>query len=271
MLSGARINQGISASNIEIDGKGRAIEADVIHIGGNWIMRGAKIAGSIRFAGAQIEGQIGFTEIDIQSIGDLAIRADGAMIRGGWFMGRASIRGLVRLPSAHLGNEMRLRATKIEVAAGPALFASGVTIARELVLDGGFRSSGGIVLDRADIQGTLDLSGSRLQSAELARGSAMAPKAHDDVITGRYDAIAISLVDARLDRIVMPDTAPDRPRGIVDLSRTHVGSYDDAAEAWPPSPLCQARYCSRPKCRWTRYRPSHPGWLRLRSSRDPDR
>ena len=53
-------------------------------------------------------------------------------------MGRAHIKGLVRLPAAHLGNEMRLRATTIEVATGPALFANGVRIARELVLDGGF-------------------------------------------------------------------------------------------------------------------------------------
>ena len=65
-------------------------------------------------------------------------------------MGRAQIRGLVRLPAAHLGNEMRLRGSKIEVVSGPALFANGVRIARELVLDGGFETKGGIALDHAD-------------------------------------------------------------------------------------------------------------------------
>jgi hypothetical protein len=45
--------------------------------------------------------------------------------------------------------------------------------------------------------------------------------------------VAFSLVDARLDRLIMPQSAADRLRGIVDLSRAHVGSYEDAAPAWP--------------------------------------
>ena len=235
MLAGARIGQAISASNIEIASEGRAIEADVIQLRGNWIMRGAQISGNVRFAGAQIDGQIGFTECHIEGGGDLAIRADGANIRGGWFMGRARIKGLVRLPSACIGNEMRLRGTTIEVQNGPALFANGARIARELSLDGGFTTKGGVVFDRAEIDGTLDFSESLIQSALLGRGSGPSGKVHDEIMAGRYDTTAISLVDARLDRLVMPDTAEHRPQGIVDLSRARVGSYEDAAIAWPPA------------------------------------
>jgi hypothetical protein len=32
----------------------------------------------------------------------------------------------------------------------------------------------------------------------------------------------------------MPHAAEDRAQGIIDLSRAHVGSYEDAAAAWPP-------------------------------------
>ena len=32
----------------------------------------------------------------------------------------------------------------------------------------------------------------------------------------------------------MPQTVADRPRGIIDLSRAHVGSYEDTAAAWLP-------------------------------------
>ncbi len=233
-LAGARISQGIMANDVTIEGPGRAIEADVLHLGGNWIMRSGKITGSIRFAGAQIEGQVAFTGSKIEGGGDLAIRADGARIQGGWFMGRASIHGLVRLPAARLGNEMRLRDTKIAVSAGPAIFANGVTITRELVLDGGFTATGAIALDHAQIDGTIDISGSRIASAKIARGDAPARINHDAMLDARYDELALSLVDARADRLVMPELAGDRPRGIVDLSRAHVGSYEDVAAAWPP-------------------------------------
>src|SRR5262245_29860805 len=233
MLAGARIEQGINASTIKIESSGRALEADTMHVGGNWIMRGGNITGNVRFAGARIEGQVAFTECTIRGAGDLAIRADGAHIGGGWFMGRATIEGLVRFPSARLGNEMRLRGTRIAVTSGPAVFAAGVSIAREFVLDGGFSTHGGIVLDRAEIDGTLDLSGSRIKSAALGRAGAAAPKTHDEMLSAGSDAIAVSLVDARLDRLVMPDTAEDRSQGIVDLARAHVGSYEDAAAAWP--------------------------------------
>ncbi len=238
-LAGARIGQGLSASSVEIDGHGRAIEADVVQIGGNWIMRGAKIKGSVRFAGAEINGQVAFTESQFEGGGDLAIRADGASIRGGWFMGRAQIHGLVRLPAARLGNEMRLRASKIEVKGGPAFFANGVRIARELVLDAGFETKGGVALDHAEIEGQIDLSGSRIVSAALARGSEPHKGGYDALLEARYDEVALSLVDARLDRLIMPHTAADRPRGIVDLSRAHVGSYEDAAAAWPPPLLAR--------------------------------
>src|SRR5215468_7439917 len=198
MLAGARVEQGINASNIKIDSSGRALEADTMHVGGNWIMRGGDITGNVRFAGARIEG-------------------------------------LVRFPSAHLGNEMRLRGTRIVVSSGPAVFAAGVSIAREFVLDGGFSTQGGIVLDRAEIDGTLDLTGSRIKSAALGRDGAAPKKTHDEMLSARYDAVALSLVDARLDRLVMPDSAEDRSLGVVDLSRAHVGSYEDTAAAWPPA------------------------------------
>jgi hypothetical protein len=233
-IAGARIGQGIVANDVTIEGPGRAIEADGLHLGGNWIMRSGKIKGSIRFAGARIEGQVAFTASRIDGSGDLAIRADGAEIQGGWFMGRADITGLVRLPAARVGNEMRLRDTKISVTSGPAIFANGVRIARELVLDGGFQATGAIALDHAQVDGTIDLMGSRIVSAKLARKDAPYSANYDPVLDQRYDEVAISLVDARADRLVMPHLATDRPRGVIDLSRAHVGSYEDAAAAWPP-------------------------------------
>jgi hypothetical protein len=239
-VSGAVIGYGIGATQVEIEGhgrvdQGRAIEADVLQLKGNWIMRSSRITGSVRLAGARIEGQIGFTGSTIKGSGDLAIRADGAHVGGGWFMGRADIVGLVRLPAARLGNEMRLRGTRIAVDYGPALFASGIRIERELVLDGGFTARGGVVVDHAEITGMLDLTDSHITSAAIARGgAAAAQRLGDEVLNERYDGVALSVVDARIDRLVMPGSAETRPIGIVDLSRAHVGSFEDMAAGWPP-------------------------------------
>ena len=85
------------------------------------------------------------------------------------------------------------RGTSIKVATGPAVFASGVAIAREFVLDGGFSSSGGIVLDRAEIDGTLDFSGSHMTSALIARKGGPKGEIHDAVLDDRYcEAFTIS-------------------------------------------------------------------------------
>ena len=122
------------------------------------------------------------------------------------------------------------------------MFASGVAIAREFVLDGGFSSSGGIVLDRAEIDGTLDFSGKPHDvRTHRPQGRRLREQIHDAVLDDRYDKAVISLVDARLDRLIMPDKAADRPLGIVDLSRARVGSYEDFAEAWPPPKLRSRR------------------------------
>ncbi len=157
-LAGARVGQGIMANDVTVDGPGRAIEADVMHLGGNWIMRSGKIKGSIRFAGAQIEGQVAFTACEIDGGGDLAIRADGAQIARRLVHGPRLYQG----PRPPAGRAPRQRDAPARhqhtVTGGPAIFANGVTIARELVLDGGFSSTGAIALDHAQIDGTIDLS-----------------------------------------------------------------------------------------------------------------
>jgi len=54
------------------------------------------------------------------------------------------------------------------------------------------------------------------------------------VLDARYDEVAISCVDARLDRLVMPDAASDRRADCRPIAR-RIGSYEDVALSWPPS------------------------------------
>lgn len=253
-LQGADIGKVFRAEGIEIWGGETAIAADVIRVGGNWDLGRAKITGQISAPGAEINGQLRLTDARLQG-GAIALRGDGARIRGGCFMSRAKITGLVRFPASEIGNQFRLRGASIKVDSGAALFASGSNFNRDVELSEGFEAVGGVVLDQARIRGVCDLKGSNLVSAALARGKDSAAAASETArVVGaeghaaagqvapaqaaepRYDEIVLSLADADIDRLEMPMTAQERPRGIIDLSRAHVGSYLDFAAAWPPTP-----------------------------------
>ena len=233
-IDGAEIGKTFNANDLSIDTKQQAISANVIRIGGDWIMRNARITGSVRFPGADIEGQLALTGSHIKG-GVLAIRADGARIRGGWFMGRANIEGRVRFPAAFIGNQVRFRGSRFKVRAGPAIAMNGATIKRDLILNDGFKADGGIAMDQTQIAGTVDFRGSNVRSALIAREGQQLKTWDQDDLVERYDQTALSLVDARFDRLRMPEEAQYRPLGIIDLSRAHIGTYEDYAEAWPPA------------------------------------
>lgn len=239
ILDGAEIGKAFSAEAIEIDGGETAIGADVIEVGGNWEMPRARLVGQLRLPGAQVEGQLRLTEVRVYGT-DIAIRGDGAHIRGGCFMSRATIIGLVRFPAADIGNQLRLRGATIKVESGAALLAPGSRLRRDVELGRGFRAIGAVVLDQARIGGVLDLAGSHLTSAAIARGGLPVPS-HQEEAQAHGDEHALSLVDATVDRLVMPARAEERPHGIVDLSRARVGSYEDYAAAWPPPGRARAR------------------------------
>ncbi len=243
-LEGADIAKVFRAEGLEIQGGETAIGADVIRIGGNWDLARSRLVGQVTFPGADINGQLRLTEAQIYGT-DIAIRGDGARIRGGCFLTRAVVFGLVRFPAADIGNQFRLRGASLKVDQGAALFASASTFGRDVELNGGFSSAGAVVLDQVRIRGVLDLKTSRIASVALTATTPQAVAArklregHHPMIDER----ALSLVDAEIDRMEMPEKAEERPRGIVDLTRAHVGSFEDFAAAWPP--VARARGTSK--------------------------
>lgn len=241
-LEGAYIAKEFSAERLDIEGGSTAIGADIIRIGGNWDLARARLVGLVSMPGIDVNGQLRLTEARLYGT-DIALRGDGARIRGGCFMSRALVFGLVRFPAAEIGNQLRLRGAALKVDFGPALIASGTSFGRDVELGGDFQSVGAIVLDQASIDGTLDLRGSRIASAAVARLQAGAPNGETRTLSGAervFDERALSLVDADVGRLQMPVTAEHRPRGIVDLSRAHVGSLEDYAAAWPPAAVGKA-------------------------------
>jgi hypothetical protein len=235
-LEGAEVGKMFRLEGAEIWGGDTAIGADLIIIGGNWDLARSKLVGQLVCPGAEINGQLRLTEARLFGA-DVAVRADGSRIRGGCFLSRATVIGLLRFPAVEVGNQFRLRGATLKVERGAALLASGSTFNRDVELNGGLQTTGALVFDQARIRGACDLSASRLTSVALSdeRRSGEPPAS-----TGREGTeeqrseLALSLVDAEIGRLEMPARAEDRPRGIVDLSRAHVGSYVDYAAAWPP-------------------------------------
>ncbi|MDX2257867.1 MAG: hypothetical protein NW205_03020 [Hyphomicrobiaceae bacterium] len=236
VLTGADIGRGIEAPGIDIASTGTSIHADGLSTGGNWNMGRAKLVGPLSCPGSDIRGQLRLTESRLYGA-DIAVRADGARIRGGCFMSRSVIFGLLRFPAVEIGNQFRLRGAALKVDRGAALLASGSRFARDVELNAGFETTGAIVLDQARVSGVIDLSASRLVSAAVARlerrqtpstRPGPRPEQHD------WDEVALSLVDADVNRLQMPSLAEHRPRGIIDLSRARAGTYTDFAATWPP-------------------------------------
>lgn len=240
-LEGAEIGKMFKAEGLEIWGGDTAIAADVIRIGGNCDLGRAKLVGHLSIPGAEINGQLRLTEARILGT-DLAMRADGARVRGGCFLSRAVVVGVLRLVAAEIGNQLRLRGATLKVEQGAALLASGARVSRDVELGAGFTATGAIVFDQAEIGGMCDLDGSRIVSVELG-GAKPAAGAEAGAADDReaWNDVALSFVDARIDRLAMPSTPEDRPQGIVDLSRAHVGSFFDYAATWPMAPRFRAR------------------------------
>ncbi len=237
-LSGADIGKSFLAEGMQIEGGGEAIGADGIKIGVNWDMAGAKLVGSLSCAGADVGGQFRLTEARLFGA-DLALRADGARLRGGCYLSRSMVFGALRFPAVEVGNQFRLRGAALKVGSGVALLASGSRFMRDIELNGGFQSVGAIVLDQSEVAGNVDLSESKMVSAALAREMQPAkssPPGKAGSVEQGWDETVLSLIDAKLTRLLLPSRVENRPRGIVDLSRARVGSYQDYSAAWPPEP-----------------------------------
>ncbi len=239
-LDGADIGSTVSGVKLRVEGDETAISARIGRFAGDVNLAGARLVGEVRLLGAVIDGQLQLKDSKIYG-SDVALRGDGLRARGGLFLSRAVVSGVVRCPAARFGNQFALSGATLKVETGLALLASGATFERDLLLDANFNTIGAVVLDQVDVRGTVDLRGSNLTSAAIARlrpqmrGAKAGNEALADAdpVAIAFDETAISLVDARLGRLRFPAQAGARPRGIVDLSRAQVGSFEDWAAAWP--------------------------------------
>lgn len=237
-VAGARIGAGLAARGIEVHGGAISIDARLARIGGGVDLGSAKLVGTVEAAAVEIAGSLDLQHARLYGAA-CALDAAAARIGGDVLLQRAVVQGRAGLAGADVTGRVSLTAATIRCDDGEAFDMTAARVGAALAIDGGATIAGRVALDRLHGEDTeLLLTGSRLSSLASARGAAQTRSA-------MVDAVALSLAGARLARIVMPDRAEDRPRGIIDLSRSHAGEYVDFAAAWPP-PVSTADATGRP-------------------------
>ena len=98
------------------------------------------------------------------------LEVDGDLYLGGGFRATGGgERGTLRLRGAHIGGQLVMSGAELTNDTGPALHADGLQVDHDLVLDDGFRASGGgergtVRLLRARVGGVLSMNGAELTS-----------------------------------------------------------------------------------------------------------
>lgn len=245
-LAGAHVGNDIAAAGIEIHGGTTSIRVRLARVGGSIDLEAAKLVGTVELAAADIAGDVRLASARLFGA-NAAVDAASARIGGDMWMTRAVVQGHIGLAACHIAGRLVLSAASLKVDRGVSLDATGAHVGRGIELDGGLHAVGGVVLDHVRVEtAAVALSGSQIASIvqagplTTALASSAEPRRAGAAASRRWhahlddDSLAVSLVGARIARLVMPDRAEQRPRGIVDLSQASVGDYVDYAAAWPP-------------------------------------
>ncbi|MEM1306519.1 MAG: hypothetical protein AAGG99_03255 [Pseudomonadota bacterium] len=242
VLDGSHITTGVSAAGLELDGGDVALSAMNARWGGVADLRALKAVGAVSMARADIVGGLDFSDARLFGSGR-ALDLDGVTSRAGLSLRDVTLVGQATLASARFGDTAHFTGLTAKVERGVAVDATGLRMARDCLMNDAFNTIGAVVLDGAEIGGTLDLTASRIKSVAIARGvsdrtSARGPAHTASVVEFHetaqpHDETALSCVGAEIGCLRLPARAEQRPRGIVDVSRATARTLEDHAACWP--------------------------------------
>ncbi|MFZ4532755.1 MAG: hypothetical protein ACOYOJ_13205 [Alsobacter sp.] len=197
--------------NLFLDGSEvPGIEAERLEARGGLTVRGARITGVIRLAGAAIGGSLECDGAVLEpgagqtAIAAAGLRAEGVLLRG------AQVRGGIDLSGARLVSGIEAQGLDLARPDGTALNADSLVSRSNVVLR---RASivGGVLLGGALIEGDLDCNGTTFSNP-----GAMALDLGRAIVEGGF---------------LLADDAS--VAGIMDLTGARFGTLHDAASAWP--------------------------------------
>ncbi|MCW5724519.1 MAG: hypothetical protein KIS81_06145 [Maricaulaceae bacterium] len=228
---------------------GDALWAQGAEIGAGLFLGNATLQGRCAINGAKIGGQFDAEGAAFDNgprgehPGGDALWAQGAEIGAGLFLRNATLKGRCDINAAKITGQFDAEGASFDNGpqgkhpGGDALNAQRAEIGADLFLDNAILK-GRCAMIGAKIGGRLDLDGARLTCAALAG---------DEAAEGA-DTVALDLSETKIGHLILPRTAATRPRGIVDLSRAHVTSFEDFAAAWPPPLDPKTRDCATRDC-----------------------
>ena len=221
-LRGAHIDRAFNCIDAEVrSDSGPALDADGLHVGqdvrfGGLTATGTGQTGAICLGGAHIGGHLECTDARLHNDSGPALFADGlqvgqAMLLNGAFTATgAGQTGAIRLLSAHIGSQLSCKGASLRNDSGPALFADGLQVDRDMFLTGGFTAIGGgedgaVRLSGAHIGGSLQCDGAILRNDSGPGLRAFRLQVDGDMYltgeftaTGSRDRGAVRLTGARI-------------------------------------------------------------------------
>jgi len=224
-LAGVRIGGQLSATGAKFGAKeGHALNAQEAKIAGGCFLHNAEFDAVAWLAGTRISGQLSANGAKFGAKERHALNAQDVEIKGGaFFREETEFTGEVCFVSAHLG-ALLMEGASLEVRKFIwiwALNASNCQVDGDCMLKDGFNAAGTVDFNQAKIGGSLDLSGSTLKSHPLS-----------ELFSSEELSKTLSLREARIRQLILPKEKDCCPRGVVDLTRAHVGTLEDYAEGW---------------------------------------
>jgi len=252
-LSGAVVKGQLTANHTTFNNRGEgALLAQAADITGGLFLNNATLNGQCDINSAKIGYQVCANEAVFHTPDGIALWAQGAEIADSLFLDNAILNGQCAINGAKIQGCIIANKAKFHAQNGTALMCQDVEITgfvflKDAIITGNcdFNSAttAEIFLRNATLNGCfmacfgsqikqLDLSDAALTSTRYVRLDAQA----SDYTASKSEpehAVALDLEDARIRRLDMPQSPQHKIKGIVNLTRCHVGHFCDHKDAWP--------------------------------------
>lgn len=243
ILNGARLAGQLDLRDAHLRGSPVALSAknvhvaDVAHINGSEKKGPFRADGQVLVTSSEFAGGLNCNRMHIESphassgAPGVMFDARNAKIGGEFFLNLGTIVGGVLLTAADVRGQFNLSGLKIHGQPEAAIAAQGMRVGTDIWLNEGLEASSAVLLDRAEIGGTVNAVAGRFIAGERPE------IAHEDTETAN-DGIALSLASASIGGSLVlgdepwtakRDLSGFRASGTVILTDTHVADRLEAA------------------------------------------